>query len=108
MRKVIASRLVESKSSIPHYYLSMKIQMDELLKIRTILNKEEGIKISVNDLIIKAAALSCIQVPEVNSQWNIANNSIRQFTNCDVSVAVSTEAGLITPIVFDANLKGLN
>ncbi len=67
MRKVIANRLLESKTSIPHYYLSVSVEMDEVLKIRELLNKEEKVKISVNDLIIKASALSCMNVPEVNS-----------------------------------------
>jgi len=67
MRKIIASRLLESKQTIPHYYLSITVEMDELLNLRTELNKEEGIKISVNDMIIKASALSCIKVPEANS-----------------------------------------
>jgi pyruvate dehydrogenase E2 component (dihydrolipoamide acetyltransferase) len=69
MRKVIANRLLESKTTIPHYYLSVSVEMDEILKIRELLNKEEKVKISVNDMIIKASALSCINVPEVNSQW---------------------------------------
>ena len=67
MRKVIANRLLESKTTIPHYYLSISIEMDEVMKVRELLNKEENVKISVNDLIIKAAAMSCINVPEVNS-----------------------------------------
>jgi pyruvate dehydrogenase E2 component (dihydrolipoamide acetyltransferase) len=67
MRKVIANRLLESKTSIPHYYLSVSVEMDEVLKIRELLNKEEKVKISVNDMIIKASALSCMNVPEVNS-----------------------------------------
>ncbi len=106
MRKVIANRLLESKTSIPHYYLSVSVEMDEVLKIRELLNKEEKVKISVNDMIIKASALSCMNVPEVNSQWY--GDSIRQFKNCDISVAVSTDNGLITPIVFSANIKGLS
>jgi pyruvate dehydrogenase E2 component (dihydrolipoamide acetyltransferase) len=75
MRKIIANRLLESKNSIPHYYLSVSVEMDEVLAIRSELNKEEGIKISVNDMIVKAAALSCIKVKEVNSQW--MDNAIR-------------------------------
>lgn len=105
MRKIIANRLLESKNTIPHYYLSVSVEMDEVLAIRGELNKEEGVKISVNDMIVKAAALSCIKVKEVNSQWR--GDSIREFANCDVSIAVSTDAGLITPIVFNANQKGL-
>lgn len=63
MRKVIAKRLADSKREIPHYYLTMSIEMDEVMKVRGELNKSENVKISVNDLLIKAAALSCIAVP---------------------------------------------
>lgn len=77
MRKVIANRLLESKNTIPHYYLTVSIEMDELLAVRSELNKEEGVKVSVNDMLVKAAALSCTKVKEVNSQWR--GDSIRQF-----------------------------
>lgn len=108
MRQTIAKRLTQSKQAIPHYYLTVNLNVDELLKLRqlsnTLLAKEE-IKLSVNDFIIKAAAIACKQVPEVNSSWN--ETFIRQFNNVDVCVAVSTDAGLITPIVFDAGNKGI-
>lgn len=67
MRKTIANRLLESKTTIPHYYVTKTINMDESLKLRVILNGEEGVKISVNDMLIKAASLACIKVPDVNS-----------------------------------------
>lgn len=107
MRKTIAKRLTESKQTVPHYYLSVDINMDEVVELRKTLNNDSNgeFKLSVNDFIVKAAALSLMKVPECNSQW--MNNYIRQFHNVDVSVAVSTEGGLITPIVFDANKKGL-
>lgn len=105
MRKVIASRLLEAKSTIPHYYLTISVPMDEALKLREQLNKESKVKISVNDVIIKAASIACTIVPEVNSQW--MGDKIRQFKNCDCSIAVSTDTGLITPIVFSANRKGI-
>lgn len=78
--------------------------MDESLKLRQQLIADSGVKISVNDMLIKAASLACIKVPEVNSQWH--GTHIKQFEHCDVSVAVSTDSGLITPIVFNANQKG--
>jgi len=67
MRKTIANRLLESKTTIPHYYVTKTINMDESLKLRVILNGEEGVKISVNDMLIKAASLACLKVPDVNS-----------------------------------------
>lgn len=108
MRKTIAKRLTESKQNIPHYYLSVEVVMDEVLALRQELNKDSDgkFKLSVNDFIIKASALSLLNVPECNSQW--MENFIRQFNNVDISVAVSTEGGLITPIVFDADKKGLS
>lgn len=108
MRRVIASRLSLSKQSIPHYYLSVDIQMDAILKLRTELNALQDsadAKLSVNDFIIKASALACKKVPAVNSSW--MDNAIRQYAYVDVSVAVSTDSGLVTPIVKDADTKGL-
>ncbi|ELU09274.1 hypothetical protein CAPTEDRAFT_46900, partial [Capitella teleta] len=108
VRQVIAKRLLESKTTIPHYYLSIDVQMDDLLKLRSELNsmlKKEEIKLSVNDFIIKAAALSCRKVPEANSSWQ--DSFIRQFNTVDMSIAVATDNGLITPIVFQADRKGL-
>ncbi|KAM3921713.1 dihydrolipoyllysine-residue acetyltransferase component of pyruvate dehydrogenase complex, mitochondrial isoform 2-T2 [Leptodactylus fuscus] len=109
IRKVIAQRLMQSKQTIPHYYLSIDVDMGEILKLRKELNevtKSENIKLSVNDFIIKASALSCLKVPEANSSW--MDTVIRQNHVVDVSVAVSTPAGLITPIVFNAHVKGLS
>ncbi|XP_041427330.1 dihydrolipoyllysine-residue acetyltransferase component of pyruvate dehydrogenase complex, mitochondrial isoform X2 [Xenopus laevis] len=108
IRKVIAQRLVQSKQTIPHYYLSIDINMGEILLLRKELNevtKAENVKLSVNDFIIKASALSCLKVPEANSSW--MDTVIRQHHVVDVSVAVSTPVGLITPIVFNAHIKGL-
>ncbi|XP_071451925.1 dihydrolipoyllysine-residue acetyltransferase component of pyruvate dehydrogenase complex, mitochondrial [Hetaerina americana] len=121
IRAVIAQRLSESKQNIPHYYLSVDINMDRVMSLRQELNeqlaaahkkapKTEGeesrpTKLSVNDFIIKAAALSCRKVPEANSSW--LGSVIREFHTVDISVAVSTPRGLITPIVFGAERKGL-
>ncbi|KAK0408067.1 hypothetical protein QR680_003757 [Steinernema hermaphroditum] len=115
MRKTIAKRLTDSKQNVPHYYLSSEINMDEILKVRTKLNKmlekqagatDKPVKLSVNDFVIKAVALACLRVPEANSFF--MDTFIRQNHNVDVSVAVSTEAGLITPIIFNAHSKGLS
>jgi len=106
VREIIAKRLLQSKTTVPHYYLETEINMDEAAKIRTILNESSKTKISFNDLFVKAASLACIDVPEVNSQWH--GNVIRKFKNADVSIAVDTGSGLITPIIFAANSKGLN
>lgn len=108
IRKVIAQRLMQSKQTIPHYYLSLDVNMDQVLELRKELNEEvkaQNIKLSVNDFIIKASALACLKVPECNSSW--LDTVIRQNHVVDVSVAVSTASGLITPIVFNAHTKGL-
>lgn len=108
IRKVIAQRLMQSKQTIPHYYLSVDVNMDQVLELRKELNAEvkaQNIKLSVNDFIIKASSLACLKVPECNSSW--MDTVIRQNHVVDVSVAVSTANGLITPIVFNAHTKGL-
>ncbi|XP_048838717.1 dihydrolipoyllysine-residue acetyltransferase component of pyruvate dehydrogenase complex, mitochondrial [Brienomyrus brachyistius] len=108
IRRVIAQRLMQSKQTIPHYYLSVNIKMDQVLDLRKELNevvKADSVKLSVNDFIIKASALACLKVPEANSSW--MDTVIRQNHVVDVSVAVSTANGLITPIVFNAHIKGL-
>lgn len=111
MRRIIAKRLTESKSTVPHYYLTSEVNIDALFKVREKLNDllakgtVGGTKISVNDFIIKASALACLRAPETNSFW--MESFIRQNNTVDVSVAVSTPAGLITPIVYNAHAKGL-
>ncbi|XP_050448766.1 dihydrolipoyllysine-residue acetyltransferase component of pyruvate dehydrogenase complex, mitochondrial [Cataglyphis hispanica] len=108
IRAIIAKRLLESKLTIPHYYLSMDIKMDAVLAMREQFNKmleKDKIKLSVNDIVIKGMAMACKKVPESNSSW--LGNVIRQYNNVDVSVAVSTDTGLITPIVFSADTKGI-
>ncbi|CAH1113634.1 unnamed protein product [Psylliodes chrysocephalus] len=108
MRTTIAKRLLQSKQTIPHYYLSVEININKLMTTRAEFNKKlekEGVKLSVNDFIIKAVAQASLKVPEANSSWN--ETSIRQYRNVDVSVAVSTDKGLITPIIFEAERKGL-
>jgi len=109
IRKITAARLLESKSTIPHYYLSIECQMDELMKVRQHLNntagRRGGFRLSINDFIVKAAAKALQKVPTVNSSWQ--NSFIRQYNTVDINVAVQTENGLLTPIVFDALHKGL-
>jgi pyruvate dehydrogenase E2 component (dihydrolipoamide acetyltransferase) len=104
MRKTIATRLMESKRTIPHYYLTVEIKMNEVNAIREKLNKlaDGEYKISVNDFLIKASALAMRDVPEVNSSWQ--GSFIRQYHDVDVCVAVSTDRGLITPIVTNAQV----
>ncbi|WP_366656302.1 pyruvate dehydrogenase complex dihydrolipoamide acetyltransferase [Fodinicurvata sp. EGI_FJ10296] len=108
MRKVIARRLTESKQTVPHFYLTVDCQLDALLKLRKELNaqgEEAGIKLSVNDLIIKAVAAGLKKVPAANAAW--AEDAILLYDRADISVAVATESGLITPIIKDAGSKGL-
>ncbi|CAF0912208.1 unnamed protein product [Rotaria sp. Silwood1] len=112
-----ARRVTESKTTIPHYYLTIDIQLDEILKLRQKFNdiltpkskdsKEKIRGISVNDFIIKAAALACKKRPETNSVW--MDKSIRQYETVDINVAIATEAGLLmTPIIYYADQKGLS
>ncbi|KAF9923958.1 pyruvate dehydrogenase complex dihydrolipoamide acetyltransferase component (E2) [Linnemannia zychae] len=107
MRKIIAQRLTESKQTVPHYYVTVEMEMDKVLKLREVLNKasEDKYKLSVNDFIVKASALALKAVPEANSSW--MNDSIRQYHTSDICVATSTPTGLITPIVANAETKGL-
>jgi len=108
MRKVIAKRLQQSKHEIPHYYLTIECTMDQIMKLRSEINgtyEKEGIKLSVNDFIIKATALASKRVPQCNSAW--MDSFIREYHTCDVSVAVDTGNGLITPIVTNVESKGL-
>lgn len=112
MRKVIASRLTDSKQSIPHYYLTSTIQMDKIFALRSKFNSTPLLqdtfgpfKLSVNDFIVKAAGLALKQVPECNSAWH--GDFIRQYENVDVCVAVATPGGLITPILPSADQQGL-
>ncbi|KAJ6649080.1 Dihydrolipoyllysine-residue acetyltransferase component of pyruvate dehydrogenase complex, mitochondrial [Pseudolycoriella hygida] len=108
IRSVIAKRLLESKLTIPHYYLTVDVNMDEIMQLRTKFNKKlekEGVKLSVNDFVLKATALASKKVPEANSAW--MGTFIRMYDSVDLSVAVATDKGLITPIVPQADRKGL-
>jgi pyruvate dehydrogenase E2 component (dihydrolipoamide acetyltransferase) len=109
MRKTIARRLTESKQQVPHIYLTLDIQLDALLKLRSELNKgleARGVKLSVNDLLIKALAVALIEVPECNVAFG--EGELVMFKRADISVAVSIPNGLITPIIADADSKSLS
>lgn len=110
IRKITASRLLFSKQTIPHYYLTVDICVDNLMGLRNQLNSIQeasaGKRISVNDLVIKAAALALRKVPRCNSSW--ADEYIRQFKNVNINVAVQTENGLYVPVIRDADKKGLS
>lgn len=108
MRKTIARRLTESKQQVPHIYLTVDVRLDALLKLRGELNEAlsaRGVKLSVNDMLIKALGVALMQVPSCNVSF--AGDVLRQYKRADVSVAVSIPGGLITPIVTDASGKGL-
>ena len=109
MRKTIAARLTEAKQTIPHFYLRRDIELDALLRFRGQLNKQlegRGVKLSVNDFIIKACALALQAVPDANAVW--AGDRILRLTPSDVAVAVAIEGGLFTPVLRDADKKSLS
>ncbi|WP_425078447.1 pyruvate dehydrogenase complex dihydrolipoamide acetyltransferase [Ruegeria denitrificans] len=109
MRKTIAARLGEAKQTIPHFYLRRDIKLDALLKFRSQLNKQlegRGVKLSVNDFIIKAVANALQQVPACNAVW--AGDRVLQLKPSDVAVAVAIEGGLFTPVLQDADMKSLS
>jgi pyruvate dehydrogenase E2 component (dihydrolipoamide acetyltransferase) len=109
MRKTVAARLTEAKQTVPHFYLRKDIELDALLKFRSQLNKTlepRGVKLSVNDFVIKACALALQQVPDANAVW--AGDRTLKFTASDVAVAVAVDGGLFTPVLRDAEMKSLS
>ena len=109
MRTVIANRLTEAKQTIPHFYLRRSVSLDKLLIIRAEMNDglaDKGIKISVNDFIIKASSLALQDIPQANVVW--AHDRILQMKSSDVAVAVSVEGGLYTPVLFDSENKSIS
>ncbi|UYZ63546.1 pyruvate dehydrogenase complex dihydrolipoamide acetyltransferase [Hymenobacter weizhouensis] len=106
MRKVIARRLAESKFSAPHFYLTMEIHMDKAMEARGKLNELSPVKLSFNDLVIKAAAVALRQHPAINSSW--LGDKIRQNKQINIGVAVAVEDGLLVPVVRNADGKGLS
>ena len=106
VRKIIARRLVEAKQTIPHFYLTIDCEIDRLMELRQELNgRSDDYKLSVNDFVIRAAALALRQVPEANASW--AENAMLRYNTVDIAVAVAIKDGLITPIVRNADHKGL-
>jgi pyruvate dehydrogenase E2 component (dihydrolipoamide acetyltransferase) len=109
MRKTVAARLTEAKQTIPHFYLRRDIKLDALLKFRSQLNKQlegRGVKLSVNDFIIKACALALQSVPDANAVW--AGDRMLKLKPSDVAVAVAVDGGLFTPVLKDAEMKSLS
>ena len=107
MRKVIAKRMTESKTQVPHFYLTMDFELGNLLKMRGVLNEAQSeVKISVNDFVIRSCALALMDVPEANVAHE-NENEMRCFDSADISVAVAVEGGLFTPVIRDAEKKGL-
>jgi pyruvate dehydrogenase E2 component (dihydrolipoamide acetyltransferase) len=109
VRKTIARRLTEAKQQVPHIYLTVDIQLDALLKLRAELNaglESRGVKLSVNDLLIKALAQALVEVPECNVAF--AGDQMWKYSRADISVAVSIPAGLITPIIVGAEAKSIS
>ena len=107
MRKIIAARLQESKATAPHFYLTVDCEIDTLLDSRRQMNDRapEGVKISVNDLIIRAAAMALIKVPKANASWE--GDNTRLFSHADIAMAVAVDGGLVTPVIWAAEQKGL-
>ncbi len=106
MRRTIARRLVEAKQTIPHFYLNAEVQVDRLLQLRGEINDAgRDIKLSVNDWIIKAAAMALQRVPEANAAW--AGDALLRFRHSDISVAVAVDGGLYTPVIRQAEAKTL-
>ena len=107
MRKVIAKRLTESKRNVPHFYTSMEVELDNVMKLRKMLAANHDIKVSVNDIIIRASSLALRDVPEANGTYDPKSDSVRLQDSIDISVAVATPTGLITPIVKQTDRLGL-
>ncbi|MFN3988782.1 MAG: 2-oxo acid dehydrogenase subunit E2 [Erythrobacter sp.] len=109
VRKVIARRLTESKQTVPHFYLTIDIRLDPLLKLRSELNaalEPDGVKLSVNDFLIKALARALVRVPQCNVSFH--GDTLRRYARADISVAVAAPSGLITPVITEADSKSLS
>ncbi|KAK1382587.1 Dihydrolipoamide acetyltransferase component of pyruvate dehydrogenase complex [Heracleum sosnowskyi] len=108
IRKVIAKRLLESKQNTPHLYISSDVILDPLLSFRKELKEKYNVKVSVNDIVIKAVAIALKNVPEANAFWNDEKGEIVLCDSVDISIAVATEKGLMTPIVRNADQKSIS
>ena len=107
MRKIIAQRLQESKANAPHFYLTVDCEIDTLLAARKVMNEQspDDVKISVNDLVIRAAAMALVKVPKANASWE--GDNTRLFHHADIAIAVAVDGGLVTPVILAAEQKGL-
>jgi len=107
MRKIIAQRLQESKANAPHFYLTVDCEIDTLLAARKVMNAQspDDVKISVNDLVIRAAAMALVKVPKANASWE--GDNTRLFHHADIAMAVAVDGGLVTPVIWAAEQKGL-
>ena len=105
IRKIIAERTTRTKNEVPHFYLTIETRMDRLISLRKKINISSKVKVSFNDLIVKACALAIKKNPETNVSW--INNKIYKYKNIDIAIAVALKEGLITPIVKNADRKGL-
>ncbi len=106
MRRAIARRLTESKSTVPHFYLTADCRVDDLLALRTRINESSPVKISVNDLVVKAVAAAFADVPEANVTWT--DTHLRLWKSVDIAVAVATDGGLLTPVVRGVDALSLS
>jgi pyruvate dehydrogenase E2 component (dihydrolipoamide acetyltransferase) len=106
MRKAIARRLTESKSTVPHFYLTSECKVDALLAIREQINEYSPVRVSVNDLVVKAVAMAFVDVPDANVTWG--ETVLLKHGSVDISVAVSTEGGLVTPVVRNTEHKSIS
>jgi pyruvate dehydrogenase E2 component (dihydrolipoamide acetyltransferase) len=106
MRRAIARRLTESKSSVPHFYLTADCKVDVLLELRKSINESSAVKISVNDFVVKAVAAALMDVPEANVIWN--PDAMLKFESVDLAIAVSTEGGLLTPVIRGVEKRQLS
>ena len=106
MRKAIARRLTESKSTVPHFYLNADCQVDELLALRKKINESSPVKISVNDMVVRAVAAAFMDVPEANVVWT--PDAMIKYESVDVSIAVSTDGGLLTPVLRGVEKRSLS
>ncbi len=106
IRKIIAERTTKTKNEVPHFYLTIESKLDRLINLRKKINENQKIKISFNDLIVKACAIALKKNPETNIAW--VNNKIHKYNSVDIAIAVALKEGLITPIIKNADKKGLN
>jgi pyruvate dehydrogenase E2 component (dihydrolipoamide acetyltransferase) len=106
MRKAIARRLTESKTTVPHFYVTADCRVDDLIELRRSVNAAAALKVSLNDFVLKAVAGALIEVPDANAIWN--GDSIRRYDGVDIAVAVAVDGGLLTPVLRDVHTASLS